>query len=106
MINIYKGFDMVNKINDSNNPLRPVNKDARLNGKVPSQSSETTSSNQEEVSISFASKQIDALMSMIEDTPQINEAKVAYLRGEVNSGNYKIDSDKIAEKMISLGEFA
>lgn len=52
------------------------------------------------VSIHQTSKQIEAIKNSLKEISEINEARVLYFKAEIALGNYQVDSDKIAEKML------
>ncbi|MBI2785851.1 MAG: flagellar biosynthesis anti-sigma factor FlgM [Legionella longbeachae] len=53
-------------------------------------------------SINNTLKQLEAIKNSLEDIPEINEARVLYLKSEIALGNYQIDSEKIAQRMFHL----
>lgn len=103
MMNAIEGYTMVNKINDSST-IKPVETDGRVASKNTPQPQATEGKPQDSVSLSQTSKQLEALMSIIESAPEINAARVAFLKGELDAGNYQIISSRIAERMIAHGE--
>ncbi|KTD55897.1 hypothetical protein Lsai_2027 [Legionella sainthelensi] len=52
------------------------------------------------VSINDTSKQLEAIKNSLKEVSEINEARVLYFKAEIALGNYQIDSDKIAMKML------
>lgn len=52
------------------------------------------------VSINETSKQLEAIKNSLKEISEINEARVLYFKAEIALGNYQIDSDKIAMKML------
>ncbi|VEB34268.1 Homologous to negative regulator of flagellin synthesis FlgM (Anti-sigma-28 factor) [Legionella sainthelensi] len=52
------------------------------------------------VSINETSKQLEAIKNSLKEVSEINEARVLYFKAEIALGNYQIDSDKIAMKML------
>ena len=105
MMNAIEGYTMVNKINESST-IKPVETDGRVANKNAPQSQSTESKPQDSVSLSQTSKQLEALMAIIENAPEINAARVAFLRGELDAGRYQIISSQIADRMIAHGEMA
>jgi len=100
MTNVFEGNVMVNSINDANNFKVLKNADNRLTDPVVSkrdnQSSEMTN-----VNLSDAAKQIAALKEYAMKLPEINRARVEFLRQEIASGNYQMSSQLIADKMFN-----
>ena len=56
------------------------------------------------VNLSSTSKQLEALKASLKDLPEINEARVLYFKAEIQSGQYEIDSSKIAHGMLNSVE--
>lgn len=50
--------------------------------------------------LSARSKQIADLEELIRNAPEVNKARVEFLKGEVANGRYQMSSAKIAAKMI------
>ena len=57
------------------------------------------------VNISDTSKQLEELKNSLKEISEINDARVLYFKTEIELGNYQINCDKIAEKMLNA-EFA
>ena len=97
---------MTNPINPFNRPAAsPVNNDA---SKAPSKSSTSTDNTgtaniaQDTVSLSKGSQQVIELQQRLNNTAEIDSAKVEAIKQEIAKGNYPLDPEKIAENMISL----
>lgn len=45
---------------------------------------------------------LDALRAAIDELPTLNATKVVALHRRIVNGDYKIDSERLAEKMIAL----
>ena len=54
----------------------------------------------EKVDISSRAKDIQLAKTVINSLPDIREDKVQELKTQIDQGNYKVDSGKIAEKMV------
>lgn len=94
---------MFNQINDSAH-LKPIESDHRLKSKQTELNkilTEGIASFDDSVSISTTSKQLEAIKKSLQDVPEVNEARVLYFKAEIQLGNYKVDSDKIAAKMLN-----
>lgn len=99
---------MFNQISDSAH-VKPIESDTRLKSKqleINKILTEGTSSFDDSVSISNTSKQLEAIKKSLQEVSEINEARVLYFKAEIELGNYKIDSDKIATKMLNDVEMA
>ncbi|CAM3040084.1 flagellar biosynthesis anti-sigma factor FlgM [Legionella worsleiensis] len=108
MLNVIEDINMVTHINDSAN-MKPIETDNRLKSKAQeAQKSMPENSNVpvDSVNISNASRQLEALKASIKNEPIVNEARVSYFKAEIESGNYAIDSSKIAERMLNTIETA
>ncbi|CDZ79046.1 flagellar biosynthesis anti-sigma factor FlgM [Legionella massiliensis] len=95
---------MVNPLNDSSNFKRidVDNRTQRQQTVAPGQS--TDESNQ--VSLSDTSKQMNALKEFIQNIPDVNKARIEFLKEELASGRYRILSDQVAAKMFADIEIA
>ncbi|HAT1658993.1 TPA: flagellar biosynthesis anti-sigma factor FlgM [Legionella pneumophila] len=106
MINTIEDIHMVNQINDSAN-LRHIDMDNRINAKQKEVKSPILENNSaDSVNLSSTSKQLEALKASLKDLPEINEARVLYFKAEIESGQYQIDSSKIAHGMLNNVEMA
>lgn len=54
---------------------------------------------EDKVSLSTDAKDMQVALNAIEEAPEVREEVVQDIKKEVESGNYKIDSDKIADKI-------
>jgi negative regulator of flagellin synthesis FlgM len=54
----------------------------------------------EKVDISSRAKEIQLAKAVIDSLPEIRDAKVQELKTQIEQGSYKIDSDKLAKKMV------
>jgi len=50
--------------------------------------------------------QLETLKESLKHIPEVNAARVLYFRAEILLGNYQINSDKIAMKMLNCIEMA
>ncbi|MFT4059882.1 MAG: flagellar biosynthesis anti-sigma factor FlgM [Legionella sp.] len=99
---------MFNQISDSNH-IKPIDTDNRLQNKqleINKILSEGITSFDDSVSISNTSKQLEVIKKSLENIPEVNEARVLYFKAEIQLGNYKIDSDKIAAMMLNNEEIS
>lgn len=55
----------------------------------------------EQVSISARAKDIQQARNIIAATPDLREDKVRELKAQLDQGTYKIDTDKLAEIMVT-----
>jgi negative regulator of flagellin synthesis FlgM len=54
----------------------------------------------EKVNLSTRAKDIQQIRQILDQTPDIREDKVLELKRQIDSENYRIDAEKIAEKMV------
>jgi negative regulator of flagellin synthesis FlgM len=54
----------------------------------------------DEIVLSPEARQIQQAKELIDSLPDIREEKVAEIRARIEAGEYQIDGEKIAEKMI------
>lgn len=99
MMNVFEGNAMVNSINDTNFKVLK-NADNRLADSVVSKK-DTQSSEASNVNLSDAAKQIAALKEYVTKLPDINRARVEFLKQEIASGGYTVSSSMIAAKMFN-----
>ena len=107
MLNVIEDKFMVNQINDSAK-MKSIDSEGHLKASHH-EARETVVENSpssNKVSISNTSKQLEALKASLQDVPEINEARVLYFKAEIQSGNYLIQSEKIARKMLNNLEMA
>ena len=55
----------------------------------------------DQVSISNETKEIQNIKETLENKPEIRQEKVDQIKNQIQNGNYQVDSQKIAEKIIS-----
>lgn len=99
---------MFNQISDTTH-VKPIESDNRLKSKsleINKILNDSVLSYDDNVSLSNTSKQLEAIKKSLQDVPEINEARVLYFKAEIELGNYQINSDKIAEKMLNNVEIA
>jgi len=56
---------------------------------------------QESVSISGKSSQLQALEASIKDAPEFDTARIEAIRQAISDGNFSISSGRVAEKMMA-----
>ncbi|USQ14756.1 flagellar biosynthesis anti-sigma factor FlgM [Legionella lytica] len=99
---------MFNQISDATH-VKPIESDNRLKGKqleINKILAEGSSSFDDNVSLSNTTKQLEAIKKSLETVPEVNDARVLYFKAEIELGNYQINSDKIAAKMLNNTEMA
>ena len=91
---------MFNQISDAV-PVKTMDSDNRLKTKQQDKIKSLIEDPSSLVSISDTSKQLEAIKNSLKDVSEVNEARVLYFKTEIALGNYQIDSDKIAMKMLN-----
>lgn len=92
---------MFNQISDAV-PVKTIDSDNRLKTKQQDKIKSLIEDPSSLVSISDTSKQLEAIKNSLKDVSEVNEARVLYFKTEIALGNYQIDSDKIAMKMLNV----
>jgi len=54
------------------------------------------------VSISTQAADLQSLETRIRDLPEVNAARVTELRDKINSGQYNVDSGRLADKILAF----
>lgn len=54
----------------------------------------------ERVDLSAKAKEIQKIRKMLDGIPEVREEKVQALKNQIAQGSYRIDTDKIAERMV------
>ncbi|WP_115710141.1 flagellar biosynthesis anti-sigma factor FlgM [Legionella sainthelensi] len=89
---------MLNPISDIA-PVKTIELEEHLK-KIHEDVKKLTDAPSSHVSINETSKQLEAIKNSLKEVSEINEARVLYFKAEIALGNYQIDSDKIAMKML------
>ncbi len=88
------------KINNNDINMNKIMKAYQnLNQKENNNINQTSKSDQ--VNISNEAKEIQNIKETLENKPAIRQDKVDQIKTQIQNGNYKVDSQKIAEKIIS-----
>jgi negative regulator of flagellin synthesis FlgM len=90
---------MVKPIHDKNVSLPRLDTDAKLVKKNKTEHADNIKQH-DDVKISMTSQQLSKVVKSLDDAPIVDTAKVAQLKNDVSSGNYKINPDKIAKKIL------
>ena len=60
----------------------------------------------DKVAISSGAKDFAKAKEIASSAPDVDEAKVARLKSAIDSGNYKIDTEKLADKLVDQHLFS
>ncbi|WP_019531715.1 flagellar biosynthesis anti-sigma factor FlgM [Dasania marina] len=55
----------------------------------------------DQVNLSSQAQTLKSLEGKLADLPEVNEERVASIKAAIESGEYRIDNNKIAEKLLS-----
>ena len=55
---------------------------------------------EEKVNLSTTAKDVQSLKNAVSSLPDVREDKVQSLREQIEKGTYKVDAEKVAEKMV------
>lgn len=95
---------MVNSIQDPGG-FKRINLDTKSTtakgDKSPSNASVSISNNEQDVHLSSTSHQIAILKQLAMGEPDVNRARVEFLRSEIENGSYKVQHEVIADKMMA-----
>ncbi|MGM0438619.1 MAG: flagellar biosynthesis anti-sigma factor FlgM [Bacillota bacterium] len=88
------------KINNNDINMNKIMKAYQnLNQKENNNVNQTSKSDQ--VNISKKAKEIQNIKETLENKPAVRQDKVEQIKKQIQNGTYKVDSKKIAEKIIS-----
>ncbi|MFY9180451.1 MAG: flagellar biosynthesis anti-sigma factor FlgM [Venatoribacter sp.] len=73
-----------------------------VNEKSSSKTKQETVSSGDQVKLSAGSKSIQQVEAEIRSMPEVNDALVDRIRTAIENGEYKIDYDKLAGKMLDF----
>lgn len=87
-------------------PSRPsplASTSARSNGSAQTNDDTTAvTSASETVTVTPQAERLQQLEQTLADTPAVDEQRVAEIRQALANGQYKVDADRIAEKLLAL----
>jgi flagellar biosynthesis anti-sigma factor FlgM len=102
MLNALEDIAMV-KINNDSAGINAMD----LNGRIKTKDLENkepvagAAISSDKVNFSDASKQLETIKASFKDLPEVDAAKVAHFKAEIAAGNYAINSNAIAQKMMN-----
>jgi len=80
-----------------NERLREVHKNRDIDNK---DNANKTDDSKDKISLSGKAKEINDLKRLMNDLPEIRSDRVDALKKAIDSGNYNIDAQKIAKKIV------
>lgn len=104
MLNVLEDITMVNQINNDSAGIKAMDLNGRmktknLDNKAPDSGQVNASS--DNVNLSDASKKIDTIKASFKDMPEVDSNRVARFKAEITAGNYQINTQAIAQKMMN-----
>lgn len=75
---------------------------AGASNRASSQQSGTPQTSVDAVSISTQAVDLQALEASIRQLPEVNGARVVELRDQINAGQYNVDSQRVADKILAF----
>ncbi|MDO8908125.1 MAG: flagellar biosynthesis anti-sigma factor FlgM [Pseudohongiella sp.] len=75
---------------------------AGSSNRASSQQAGTPQTNVDAVSISSQAVDLQALESSIRQLPEVNAARVTELRDQISAGQYNVDSQRVADKILAF----
>jgi len=90
---------MISKIKDSATPLIQQYQKNELMKNEADKPTGAASAVTEKVNLSTRAKEIQQIRQILDQTPDVREDKVLELKRLIDSGNYRINPEEIAEKM-------
>jgi negative regulator of flagellin synthesis FlgM len=92
---------MISKIKDTSAQLiHKYQKTELVKSDADKQINATPTVVTEKVDLSAKAKDIRQIKQILDQTPDVREEKVLELKNQIDTGSYKVNSDKIAEKMV------
>ena len=92
----------ININNLSANNQVQQNKVKQYSAQTASSNAQVKSSGQDSVSITPQAKQLNELQKKAVDAPVINQNKIDELKKAINSGDYKVNPEKLADSIVNF----
>lgn len=92
---------MISKIKDTSAQLVQQYQKGELIKNETDRPTGAASTITERVDLSARAKDIQQVKQLLEQVPDVREDKVQELKRQIDSGNYRVQADKIAENMMS-----
>jgi negative regulator of flagellin synthesis FlgM len=93
---------MISKIKDTNAQLiQQYQKSDATKKEAETQPGGMSSTMTERVDLSSKAKDIQQIKQIIEETPDVRMDKIQELKQQIETGNYKVDAEKVAEKLVT-----
>ena len=93
------------KISETGNSITELISQYKINEEKVSSEPEKQAANsvvpEEKVTLSSAARDIQQAEKAIKELPDVREEKVQELKDQIETGNYDVNGEKIAEKMLN-----
>jgi negative regulator of flagellin synthesis FlgM len=90
----------VSDLHQQTNSMQYVNQLNSIDKKEPPQESEGKSPSSDKVELSAQSKEMQKIYDMVQLAPDVRAEKISSLKKAIAEGQYKVDSEAVADKMI------
>jgi negative regulator of flagellin synthesis FlgM len=100
--NTIKGLDGGSIGPDSSNPVEKIRASTPV--PTPAAGSTPSASADSSVHITSSARLLASLSQAVSSTPDINSARVAALQQAIASGQYKINPERIANRLVQLDQ--
>ena len=94
-------IDPGNNLNAANNASAGKTRQANAQPTEGSAKKSASTQTSDSVSLSTTGQNMAKLEAAVAQTPAVDEAKVAQVKAAITSGQYKVDADSIADKMLA-----
>lgn len=91
--------------NSINNVLQVYTQQSRVNNNKGAKKTDNTIDRKDELNISSEAKEIGQYRQILQNMPAVREEKISALQEQINSGNYNVSGEEIADKMLADGVF-
>jgi flagellar biosynthesis anti-sigma factor FlgM len=92
---------MISKVKDASVQLiQQYQKGELVKGEADKQIGAPSTVVTEKVDLSTKAKDIQQIKQIVDQTPDVREKKVQELKSQIDTGNYKVNSAKVAEKAV------
>lgn len=100
---VYREIKMINPINKTADLNRAVQTEQNSSAKEKTKTTNNSvDQSNEEIHLSEAFREIEKLRDIIDNTSEINHTRVEYLKSLVDNGEYKVNSQDVANRITSL----
>jgi negative regulator of flagellin synthesis FlgM len=91
------------KVSDTGNPAGEVIQQYKINSKTnvdSNKQSNVSAVPEEKVSLSSRARDVQQIKKAVDELPDVRQERVEALKKQIEQGNYKVDGEKVAQKMV------